>query len=70
MTLALGPMIPRMGTFIPIAASYFLNGHSYIEQQLRRQAIGFRKDPGRGPLWQMVAGAAAPRSVVILEVIE
>jgi hypothetical protein len=39
----LGPMILRMGTFIPFEASYYLNGHSYVEQELRRQAIGFRK---------------------------
>ena len=39
----LGPMIVRIGTFIPFEASYYLNGHSYIEQQLRKQGIGFRK---------------------------
>lgn len=40
----LGPMIVRVGTFIPFEASYYLNGHSYIEQELRRQGIGFRKE--------------------------
>jgi hypothetical protein len=39
----LGPMIVRMGTFIPFEASYYLNGHSYIEQELCRQGVGFRK---------------------------
>jgi hypothetical protein len=40
----LGPIIVRIGTFIPFEASYYLNGHSYIEQQLRKQGVGFRKD--------------------------
>jgi len=40
----LGPMILRMGTFIPFEASYYLNGHSYIEQELKRQQVAFRKD--------------------------
>jgi len=40
----LGPMVLRMGTFIPFEASYYLNGHSYIEQELTRQQVGFRKD--------------------------
>lgn len=39
----LGPMVVRIGTFIPFEASYYLNGHSYIEQALRKQNIGFRK---------------------------
>jgi hypothetical protein len=40
----LGPMILRLGTFLPFEASYYLNGHSYIERQLRRQGVTFRKD--------------------------
>jgi hypothetical protein len=40
----LGPMIVRMGTFIPFEASYYLNGHSFVEQELRKQGVGFRKD--------------------------
>jgi len=28
-------MIVRMGTFIPFEASYYLNGHGYIEGQLK-----------------------------------
>jgi hypothetical protein len=40
----LGPMILRMGTFIPFEASYYLNGHSYIEGELRRREVAFRKD--------------------------
>jgi hypothetical protein len=40
----LGPMILRMGTFIPFEASYYLNGHSYIEEKLSRAGVEFRKD--------------------------
>lgn len=40
----LGPMIVRMGTFIPFEASYYLNGHSYVEQELRREKVEFSKD--------------------------
>jgi len=40
----LGPMIVRLGTFIPFEASYYLNGHSYVAQELRRQGVTFRQD--------------------------
>jgi hypothetical protein len=40
----LGPMVVRMGTFIPFEASYYLNGHSYLERELLRRGVGFRKD--------------------------
>jgi hypothetical protein len=40
----LGPMIVRIGTFIPFEASYYLNGHSYIEGQLKQSGVEFRKD--------------------------
>jgi len=40
----MGPMILRMGTFIPFEASYYLNGHSYIEGRLRKAGVEFRKD--------------------------
>jgi hypothetical protein len=40
----LGPMVVRMGTFIPFEASYYLNGHSYIAQALRRKGATFRQD--------------------------
>lgn len=40
----MGPMIVRLGTFIPFEASYYLNGHSYIEQELRRKGAEFRKE--------------------------
>ena len=40
----LGPMVIRLGTFIPFEASYYLNGHSYVAQELARQGVAFRQD--------------------------
>jgi hypothetical protein len=40
----LGPIIIRMASFFPFQATYWLNGHSFIEQELSREQIGFRKN--------------------------
>jgi hypothetical protein len=40
----LGPIIVRVASFFPFHATYWLNGHSFIEQELNRRQIGFRKD--------------------------
>jgi len=40
----LGPMVMRVATFFPFQTTYYLNGHSFIEQELHRAKIGFRKD--------------------------
>ena len=40
----LGPIVMCVGSFFPFKATYYLNGHSFIEQQLNRAKIGFRKD--------------------------
>jgi len=39
----LGPMVMRVATFFPFQTTYYLNGHSFIEQELNRAKIGFRK---------------------------
>jgi hypothetical protein len=39
----LGPMVMRVGSFFPFQTSYYLNGHSFIEQELKRAQIGLRK---------------------------
>ena len=39
----LGPIIVRVATFFPFHATYWLNGHSFMEQELKRAGIGFRK---------------------------
>jgi hypothetical protein len=32
-----------VASFFPFQTSYYLNGHSFIEQELKRAQIGFRK---------------------------
>jgi hypothetical protein len=41
---ALGPIIIRVASFFPFHATYWLNGHSFIEQELNRSQVGFRKN--------------------------
>jgi len=40
----LGPIVMCVGSFFPFKATYYLNGHSFIEHQLNRAQISFRKD--------------------------
>jgi hypothetical protein len=40
----LGPIVLRVASFFPFHATYWLNGHSFIEQELNRTHIGFRKN--------------------------
>ena len=40
----LGPMVMRVASFFPFQATYYLNGHSFIEQELTRNKVGFRKN--------------------------
>lgn len=40
----LGPMVVRVASFLPFQASYYLNGHSFMEQELKKANIGFRKN--------------------------
>ena len=39
----LGPMVLLVASFFPFQATYYLNGHSFIEQELKRAGVGFRK---------------------------
>jgi hypothetical protein len=39
----LGAVAMRVGSFFPFQATYYLNGHNFIEQELNRKKIGFRK---------------------------
>src|SRR6202140_4844128 len=39
----LGPMVMRVGSFLPFQATYYLNGHSFIEQELKKAQVAFRK---------------------------
>jgi hypothetical protein len=51
-----GPMVLRVGSFLPFLVTAYLNGHNFIERQLRRQKIPLVKDDNRF-VW--VADAAA-----------
>jgi hypothetical protein len=37
-----GPMVMRVATFFPFQATYYLNGHNFIEQELNRAQVGFQ----------------------------
>jgi len=40
----LGPMSLRVGTFLPFTLACFLNGHSFLAQELTRAGVAYRKD--------------------------
>jgi hypothetical protein len=40
----LGPLSMCVGSFLPFQVTYYLNGHHYIERELLRRKIGFRKN--------------------------
>ena len=37
-------MVLRVASFFPLQATYYLNGHSFIENELKRGGVKFRKD--------------------------
>ena len=40
----LGPIIVRVASFFPFHATYWLNGHSFIQREMERAGIGFHKN--------------------------
>ncbi len=40
----LGPLVVCVGSFLPFQTTYYLNGHHFMEGELRRQGVRFRKD--------------------------
>jgi hypothetical protein len=40
----IGPLSMCVGTYLPFQTMYYLNGHNFIEIELRRQGVAFRKD--------------------------
>jgi hypothetical protein len=40
----LGPMVIRVASFFPFQTTYYLNGHNFIEKELDREKVGFRKN--------------------------
>jgi hypothetical protein len=41
---ALGPIVVRVASFFPFQATYWLNGHSFIERELNKAGVGFHKN--------------------------
>jgi len=42
-----GPMVLRVGSFLPFSVTAYLNGHNFIERELTRQGVKFVKDDNR-----------------------
>jgi hypothetical protein len=40
----LGPIVIRLASFFPFHATYYLNGHSFMERELMRGKVTFKKD--------------------------
>jgi hypothetical protein len=40
----LGAFVMRVGTFFPFQTTYYLNGHSFMERELLREKVSFRKN--------------------------
>src|SRR6516164_5335001 len=40
----LGPMALCVGSFLPFSITYYLNGHSFMQRELERAGMAFRKD--------------------------
>jgi hypothetical protein len=40
----MGPMMMRVASFFPFQTTYWINGHSFIERQLKQLNVSFRKD--------------------------
>jgi hypothetical protein len=40
----IGPLAMCVGTYLPFQTTYYLNGHHFIEIELRGQGVAFRKD--------------------------
>ena len=40
----LGPMVMRVASFFPFQTTYYLNGHNFIEKELGRAQVRFRKN--------------------------
>ncbi len=59
----LGPIALCVGSFLPFSVTYYLNGHHFIERELERAGVPFRKDDNAF-LWaadQKALQAAADR---------
>ena len=37
-------MVMRLASFLPFQVTYYLNGHSFIKQELKKAQVAFRKN--------------------------
>jgi hypothetical protein len=56
----LGPIVIRVASFFPFHATHWLNGRSFIEQELKRKQIGLRKNDN---VFQSVLETRIPEAV-------
>ena len=40
----LGPLVLRVASFFPFHCTFFINGHSFIEQRLKQEMVKFKKE--------------------------
>jgi hypothetical protein len=40
----IGPLAMCVGTYLPFQTTYYLNGHNFMEMELRRQGVAFHQD--------------------------
>src|SRR5437867_3944688 len=40
----IGPLAMCVGAYLPFQTTYYLNGHNFMDIELRRQGVAFRKD--------------------------
>jgi len=66
----LGPMSLRVGTFLPFTVAVFLNGHSFLAQELTRLGVRFRKDDNAFVAVDDVAALEAAAERLTPQVIE
>jgi hypothetical protein len=59
----LGPIVMRAASFFPFRTTYYLNGHNFIEHQLRHAKIGFRKNDNAFVAVDDVAARAGQRRI-------
>ena len=61
----LGPMVMRVASFLPFQTTYYLNGHSFIEQELNREGLSLgplaKPSPMLGSLSAMTPEALGGR---------
>ncbi len=66
----LGPMSLRVGSFLPFTLAVFLNGHSFLAQELTRLGVRFRKDDNAFVAVDDVAALEAAAERLTPQVIE